>query len=599
MAEFRDFRNIHHMLAETAERRGDAAAYRWFTAPGERETVSWNDFYAQARHAARALAALGVQKDDGVVILGYTCYRWVLCDIATAFLGARTVGIFQTLLPPEVAYITSHSDAVTAFAENPAQLDKIKAVRDQLPKLRKVILFSGQTPEGDEDWVLDFDAFLDLAEETADAELDRRIEAVSPDDLAALVYTSGTTGVPKGVMLTHDNMTFTAQSVAGSAVWEQDDEVFLFLPLAHVFARTTVFTAMFVGCPMTFCRGIEHIAEDIKIARPHWFPSVPRIYEKIQAKVAGMAEAKGGAALKLFNWAFAVGHRVGDRKMNGEAIPVLLGLQHKLADKLVLSKVRNALGGRVRWCISGAAPLNPDVGRWFHAAGVLLLEGVGMTENTSFSNLNRYDDYRFGWVGPPGPGVEHKIAEDGEILFRGRNVMKGYHKMPKETEETFTSDGWLRSGDVGEIDDQNFLRITDRKKEIIVTSGGKNISPARVEEALSKSRFINQVLVVGDRRNYLVALVTLEPDAAAEYARRMGLSFSSPDDLVDLPEIVQLVEAEVAERNQELASFETVKKVRIVPEFTIENGILTPTMKIKKRVAVERFAEEIDGMYGG
>lgn len=599
MAEFRDFRNIHHMLAETVERRSDAPAYRWFTAPGERDTLSWNGFYAQARQAARALATLGVQKDDSVTILSYTCYRWVLCDIATTFLGARTVGIFQTLLPPDVAYITEHSDAVVAFAENPTQLEKIKAVRDRLPKLRRVILFSGTVPEGDADWVLDFDGFLALADETPDEELDRRIEAVTSDDLAALVYTSGTTGVPKGVMLTHDNMTFTAQSVAGSAVWEQEDEVFLFLPLAHVFARTTVYTAMFTGCAMTFCRGIEHIAEDIKVARPHWFPSVPRIYEKIQAKVMGMAEAKGGAALKLFNWAFAVGHDVGDRKMENRPVPFFLGLQHKLADKLVLSKVRDALGGRVRWAISGAAPLNPEVGRWFHAAGVLLVEGVGMTENTSFSNLNRYDDYRFGWVGPPGPGVEQKIAEDGEILFRGRNVMKGYYKMPEETAETFTADGWLRSGDVGDIDDPNFLRITGRKKEIIVTSGGKNIAPARVEEALTNSRFINQVLVVGDRRNYLTALVTLEPDAAMEYARRMGLSFSTADDLVDQPEIVQLIESEVAEQNRQLASFETVKKVRIVPEFSIENGILTPTMKIKKNVAIDRYAGDIEEMYSG
>jgi long-chain acyl-CoA synthetase len=596
---FRDFRNIHEMLKETADRLGEAPAYRWFAAPGERETVSWDDFYAQVRQAARALAALGVEKEDGVTILGYTCYRWVLCDIATAILGARTVGIFQTLLPPEVAYITDHGDAVVAFAENEDQLAKMREIRDRIPKVRKVVLLSGSPAESDGDWAVGFEEFLALADTVPEAELDERIDAVAPEDIAAIVYTSGTTGIPKGAMLTHDNLTFTAQSVAGSVVWEPEDEVLLFLPLAHVFARTTVYTALFAGCPMTFCRGIEFIGEDIKVVRPHWFPSVPRIYEKVQAKVMGMAEAKGGVALRLFEWAFSVGLERSDLAMAGEPIPTGLKIRHALADRLVLSKVRAALGGRVRWCISGAAPLNPDVARWFHAAGVIVVEGLGMTENTSFSNLNRFDDYRFGRVGPPGPGIEQRIAENGEIQFRGRNVMKGYYKMPEETKETFTEDGWLRTGDLGEIDEGNSLRITGRIKDIIVTSGGKNISPARVEEALTGSRFINQVMVVGDRRNYLSALVTLEPEATAEFARREGLSFSDIGDLIDRPEIVQLIETEVAERNRELASFETVKKVRIVPEFTIESGILTPTMKIKKNVVIERYAEKIDGMYAG
>ncbi|HHP7236275.1 MAG TPA: AMP-dependent synthetase/ligase [Desulfobacterales bacterium] len=595
MDGFKDYRNIFEMLQETVKRRRDHAAYRWFTAPQQTEAVTWNEFYRQVRQAARALMALGIKKTDKVTVLSYSCYRWVLCDMAIAAVGAQTVGIYHSLPAPDVAYIVDHSDSVLAFAEDESQLEKLRRIRPQIPKVRKVILFNGTVP--DDDWVIDFDSFMAMSAAVSDNRFEEMTAAVTAEDVAGIVYTSGTTGVPKGAMLTHDNITFTAQSVAGSVVWHPEDQVFLFLPLAHVFARTTVYTSLFAGCTLTFCRGIDLIAEDIKAARPHWFPSVPRIYEKVHARVTATAEAKGGPAQKIFNWAFSVGHQVGDLKLVKQPIPFLLGLKYRLATRLVFSKIQQALGGRVRWCISGAAPLNPDIGRWFHAAGVLVVEGIGMTENTSFSNLNRFDNYRFGWVGPPGPGIEQKIAGDGELLFRGRNIMKGYYKMPEETAASFTEDGWLKSGDVGEIDAEDFLRITGRKKEIIVTSGGKNIAPARIEGILATSRYINQVLVIGDRRHYLSALVTLDSDNAAGYARQHGISFASAEDLVTHPEIVRKIEAEVALKNQELASFETVKKVRVVPEFTIDNGMLTPTMKIRKKAIRDRFAAEIEGLY--
>jgi long-chain acyl-CoA synthetase len=268
-----------------------------------------------------------------------------------------------------------------------------------------------------------------------------------------------------------------------------------------------------------------------------------------------------------------------------------------LARRLVFKKIQAALGGRVRWCISGAAPLNPEVGRFFHAAGILVVEGIGMTENTSFSNLNRYDNYRFGWVGPPGPGIEQKVASDGEILYRGRNVMKGYYKMPDETTATITEDGWLKTGDLGEIDDEGFLRITGRKKEIIVTSGGKNIGPAAIEGHLATSRYIHQVCVVGDRRHYLTALVSLEPEAISAYAGQHQVTFRSVDELGQHPAIKKLIETEIAERNKSLAPFETIKKFTIVPEFTIDNEMVTPTLKLKKSVILDRFKDSIDAMY--
>ena len=372
---------------------------------------------------------------------------------------------------------------------------------------------------------------------------------------------------------------------------------FFSCPWPMCFARTCVYTAMLAGSILTFNRRMETVATDLKAARPHWFPSVPRIFEKVYSKVIGGVEAKGGAALKIFNWAMRVGNLVGELKLAKRPIPLILIIQYKLATKLVFHKIQDALGGRVRWCISGAAPLNPDIGRFFHAAGILIVEGIGMTENTSFSNLNRYGNYRFGWVGQPGPGIEQKIGDNGEVLYKGRNVMKGYYKMPEETADTFTADGWLRTGDEGEIDGEDFLKITGRIKELIVTSGGKNIAPAPIEGMIATSKYINQVFIVGDRRKFLSALVTLDPDNIAVYAKDQGIAFDHEDELIGHPQIVQLIDAEIAAKNRNLSSFETIKKVTIVREFTIENGLLTPTMKLKKNVAMEQYRETIDGMY--
>jgi long-chain acyl-CoA synthetase len=598
MEAFRDFANVHAMLKETVAGRGDHPAYRWFVDGGQRDTVSWNQFHAQVRQAARSLIALGVSKGDKVAILSYSCYRWVLVDLAAAGIGAVTVGIYHSLPAADCRYIIAHSDAVLVFAEDRGQLEKLRQIRSDIAAVRRVVLFkNGGAADGEDDWVMNFGAFLGRSQAVADSRVDDLAAAVTPSDMAAIVYTSGTTGVPKGAMLTHDNLTFTAQSVEKCVVWHPDDEVFLFLPLAHVFARTCVYTSLRVGCCLTFNRSMDTLAEDLKAARPHWFPSVPRVYEKVQAKILAGVEAKGGAALKIFNWAMGVGYRVSDARQQRRPVPPLLELQHKLATRLVFGKIQAALGGRVRWCISGAAPLSAEIGRFFHAAGILVVEGLGMTENTSFSNLNRFDNYRFGWVGPPGPGIEQKAAEDGEILYRGRNVMQGYYKMPEETAAVITADGWLKTGDLGEIDEENFLRITGRKKDILVTSGGKNIAPAAIEGKIAASKYIAQVCVVGDRRNYLTALVSLDPDAVAAYAAENGLPAGSFNDLTGHPEIVRLIDAEMAAVNRSLASFETIKKFTIVPEFTIEDGTLTPTLKLKKNVVVERYRDRIDRMY--
>jgi long-chain acyl-CoA synthetase len=558
------------------------------------EAVTWSEFYQQLRKAAKSLIALGIGKNDKANILSYTCYRWVLTDMAMMSIGSCTVGIYQSNLPKDCQYIIDHSESVLVFAEDLHQLGKLLEIRDEIPNIRKVILFKG---EHHDDWVMTYEEFLELGSEVSDEALEERIADVTSSDLAAIVYTSGTTGLPKGAVLTHDNITFTAQSVLGSAQILDGDEALLFLPLAHIYARTCVGVSMIAGNTTTFARGLDSLGEDFKIARPHWFPSVPRVYEKVHTKIISGAESKGGLALKIFRWACRIGRKVSDCKLEKRSVPALTALQYKLASKLVFAKVHAALGGRVRWCISGAAPLNPDIGRFFHAAGVLILEGIGMTENTSFTNVNRYDNYRFGWVGPTGPGIEQKVAEDGEVLYRGRNVMKEYFKMPEETAETLTEDGWQHTGDLGEIDDVGFLRITGRKKDLIVTAGGKNIAPSAIEGSLATSKYINQACVIGDRRKHLTALLTVDPDNLKEYAEENGISYQSLEELVKDERVLALLDSEVEEKNKAFATFETIKRFRVVDEFTIENGFLTPTMKVKRNVVMEKYADLIEEMY--
>ncbi|MCU0599738.1 MAG: long-chain fatty acid--CoA ligase [Desulfobacterales bacterium] len=591
-----DYQNIHQMLKKTVDAHSNITAYRWFLGTdGTSESVTWAEFYDQVKQAGKSMMSLGVQKGDKVIILSYTCYKWTLIDMANTTIGAATVGIYQSNLPEDCKYIINHSDSVIVFAENKVQLDKILEIRNEIPNIRKVILFNGSHP-GDEG-IISFDEFMKLGKNVTEKDLQQRIKEVTPKDVATFVYTSGTTGVPKGAVITHDNVTFTAQSVENCVDVRDGDENFLFLPLAHIFARTCVYATMLVGATINYARSMDTIVDDLKQARPHWFPSVPRIYEKVYSKVVSGAEAKGGVALKIFKWAVAVGDQWADCQLNKQAPSLGLTIQHKIATKLVFSKLHAALGGRLRFCISGAAPLDPTIEKFFIGAGVIVLEGLGMTENTSFTNVNRLDNFRVGWVGPPGPGIEQKIDEDGEILFKGRNVMREYYKMPEETAKTFTADGWLRTGDLGEIDNQNFLRITGRKKDLIITAGGKNIAPSAIEGHIATSKYINQVVVIGDRQKFLTALITLDQDNIKAYAAEKGIAFTNFEELFANDEIVQLINSEVAEKNKKFGSWEQIKKITIVPEFTVENKMMTPTLKVKKNVAMDAFKEQINAMH--
>lgn len=591
---FKAYQNTHQMFKAAVEHSPTTPAYRWFDSNLNTQGVSWTEFSAQVDQVSKSLLALGVKKNDKVSILSNSCYHWALTDLGTVSMGAVTVGIYQSNLAKDCEYIINHSDSVLVFAEDQGQLAKLIDIKQDISNVIKVVLFQGESAN---DWVLSYKDFLDLGRGVDDAQLEIAQNNVQTEDIATIVYTSGTTGVPKGAMLSHGNITFTTQSILQSVDVHEGDTTLLFLPLAHVFARAILYAGLYANTVTYFNRNLDTLLEDFKLSKPHWFASVPRIYEKVYGKVNSGAEAKGGIALKLFHWACDLGAEVSKLRLEKKSLPMVTALKYQLASKLVFSKLHEAFGGRLRWCISGAAPMNPSIARFFDGAGIPILEGIGMTENTSFSNLNRINNYRFGSVGQAGPGIEVKVASDGEFMVRGPNVMQGYYKMPEETEKNITGDGWLLTGDLASIDDEGFVTITGRKKDLIITSGGKNVAPSAIEGLMALSKYINQVCVIGDKRKYLTALVTLDLEAVKEYCQVQGIDYINDSVALDNVQIQALIEDEINVRNQELPSYETIKKIALVPEFTIENEALTPTLKVKRNVVMEQYADKIEAMY--
>lgn len=591
---FKAYQNTHQMFKAAVEHSPTTPAYRWFDSNLNTQGVSWTEFSAQVDQVSKSLLALGVKQNDKVSILSNSCYHWALTDLGTVSMGAVTVGIYQSNLAKDCEYIINHSDSVLVFAEDQGQLAKLIDIKQDISNVIKVVLFQGESAS---DWVLSYKDFLDLGRGVDDAQLEIAQNSVQTDDIATIVYTSGTTGVPKGAMLSHGNVTFTTQSILQSVDVHEGDTTLLFLPLAHVFARAILYAGLYANTVTYFNRNLDTLLEDFKLSKPHWFASVPRIYEKVYGKVNSGAEAKGGIALKLFHWACNLGAEVSKLRLEKKSLPMVTALKYQLASKLVFSKLHEAFGGRLRWCISGAAPMNPSIARFFDGAGIPILEGIGMTENTSFSNLNRINNYRFGSVGQAGPGIEVKVASDGEFMVRGPNVMQGYYKMPEETEKNITGDGWLLTGDLASIDDEGFVTITGRKKDLIITSGGKNVAPSAIEGLMALSKYINQVCVIGDKRKYLTALVTLDLEAVKEYCQVQGIDYINDSVALDNVQIQALIEDEINVRNQELPSYETIKKFALVPEFTIENEALTPTLKVKRNVVMEQYADKIEAMY--
>jgi long-chain acyl-CoA synthetase len=538
-----------------------------------------------------------VQARDRIAILSGSRAEWVQCDLAIQAAGAIAIPIYPSLLDEQVAYILQNSETSLIFVDSAAQLAKIKHIRAQVPHLRHIISIEAQAADAD---TLSL-AALGQRGATSDgtaARLDERVAQLTRDDEATYVYTSGTTGPPKGVVQTHGNHLAALEMIRAVLDSTEGEVHLLFLPLAHSFARLEAYTGLYLGLTTAFAESLDALADNMQEVKPMFMFSVPRVYEKMYARVTSMAASGSQVKQAIFNWSLTVGRQVSALQQRGQAIPAGLRVQHKIATKLVFSKLHARVGGRLRYFFSGGAPLAQEIAEFFHAAGILILEGYGLTETCPILTANRPDRYKFGTVGQPFPGVELRIADDGEILGRGPNIAKGYYKLPEDTAAVFRADGWFATGDIGEIDADGFLRITDRKKDLIVTAGGKNVAPQTIENLLKTDRYISQAMVHGDRRPYLTAILTLDPDEITAYAQAQGIEDTRMAALAANPLIVKLLDERVAAINQRLPSFESIKKFVIVAEdFSQESGELTPTHKVKRKVVTEKYATALAQLY--
>jgi long-chain acyl-CoA synthetase len=563
------------------------------------EAISWHALSDLVRHIAQGLLALGLPIGDRVAILSASRAEWVQCDLGILAAAGITVPIYPSSTDEQTAYILQNSEATMVFVDTPEQLEKLRRIQPQLPALRQIMLMGGQPPDAAPQ-VLSLADLIDrgAAAEDQTAELEARLQHLTLDQEATYVYTSGTTGPPKGVVQTHGNHLFMVQSCGAIMVAQEGDVNLLFLPLAHSFARLEEFLGLYVGLTTAFAESIDALAQNMQEVRPMLVFSVPRVYEKIYARV--MAAGTSGSPLKqaLFRWSVGVGRQISTLQQGQQPVPHLLRWKHALAHKLVFHKLHQTLGGRLRYFVSGGAPLSQEIAEFFHAAGMLILEGYGLTETCPALTANRYDHYKFGTVGTALPGVEVRLAPDGEILARGPNIAQGYYKRPQETAEVFCDNGWFATGDIGELDAEGFLRITDRKKDLIVTAAGKNVAPQNIENRLKTDRYISQAMVYGDRRKYLTAVLTLDLEEIVPYAHEHSITYKQPAELVTHPQIQALLTSRVAQCNQRLASYETIKKFIIAPaDFTQESGELTPTLKVKRKVIIHKYQAELDKLY--
>ena len=562
---------------------------------GRWEEISYAELARRARAIAKGLIGLGVDVGDRVSILCNTRPEWTVIDMGVFCAGAVVAPIYHTNSPEECAYVIGHSDARVVFCEDEAQLEKVRAARKECPLLEHVVLI-----EGEADDAMTLDALCEHGADVPDDAVDQRVRAVNADDVATLIYTSGTTGPPKGCVLTHDNFLAAARAYEERLDLREEGVpivFFMFLPLAHSLARITEICVIDMGGTLVFWqRRPERLLDDIRESRPTYLPSVPRVFEKIYtAARGGIAEAPVHKRA-IFNWALHVGGRRRALEREGRKVPAPVAWQHQLADKLVLSKVRGLFGGELRLAASGAAPISPEVLEFFDSCGVLVLEAWGMTETAAAGSINTVGELRFGSVGRPLPGVEMRIASDGELLMRGPSVFRGYFKNEEATNETL-EDGWLATGDLGAIDADGFVSIVGRKKDLIITSSGKNISPANIENALKQIRWVSEAVVFGDNRPYLVALLTLDPDEAPKLAEQLGIA---PDiaAMAHDTRVHDLLAKEVDEANAHFARIEQIKRFAILDrDLTQAAGELTPTLKLKRNVVYAEFADEFAALY--
>lgn len=558
--------------------------------------ISTQEFADRVKHFSLGMKDLDLGAGDKMIILSENRPEWIISDIANLCLGGVTVPIYTTLVPDQVKYIIDDSDAKIVLCSNPELWEKIKAAKSELSKVIHYISFDPGAPE----WALSFEQVLEKGKKL-DAEnpglFEKMASEVKPGDLATIIYTSGTTGLPKGVMLTHSNFVSNVTSSASLLPFSDKDTSMSLLPLSHSFERMVTYCYIYKGCTIGYAEGFDTAAQNFLELKPHLMAVAPRVLEKFYSKVMDNVLASSSLKRKIFYWAMKVGKKYAQRKLEKQPVSGMLNFKRKIAHKLVFSKIIAKTGGRIRFFISGAAPLSKDIGEFFYAMGLVVMEGYGLTETSPVISVNTFDNVKFGSVGPPIPGVEVKIAEDGEIFAKGPNVMKGYYKMEEETKEVFEGE-WFKTGDIGHLDEEGRLVITDRKKDMIVTAGGKNVAPQPIENLLKTNPYIENALTIGDRRKFISALIVPNFDKIEEYAKFNNIPYETLGDLVKNEKILRFMEGEVDRATPSIANYEKVRKISLLErDFEIDKGEMTPTYKVKRNIVEEKYRSAIDAMY--
>nr|WP_155073302.1 AMP-dependent synthetase/ligase [Streptomyces taklimakanensis] len=612
--------SVANLFLERVEATPDGEAYRYPVPPAsgrgpdDWHSLTWGEAAERVFSIAAGLMSLGVRPEERVAIASNTRVDWILCDLGVLCAGAATTTVYPSTNAEETAYILADSESRVLIAEDADQVAKARERRAELPDLAHVVVVeaadAGAADDDPEDWVLSLDelrkrgrAYL---EEHPEA-VRKTVSSLRSDQLATLIYTSGTTGRPKGVRLPHDAWSYMAKAIATTGLVTSDDVQYLWLPLAHVFGKVLTAGQIEVGHVTAVDGRVDRIIENLPVVRPTYMAAVPRIFEKVYNGVAAKARAGGGAKYKIFTWAAGVAREYARttqdnfRRTGVASVPAGLRIKHAVADKLVYAKLRDAFGGRLRACVSGSAALAPEIGYFFSGAGVHILEGYGLTESSAASFVNPGEAYRTGTVGKPLPGTEVRIAEDGEILLRGPGIMQGYHKLPEKTTEVLEDDGWFHTGDIGELSEDGYLRITDRKKDLIKTSGGKYIAPAEVEGRFKAvCPYVSNILVHGADRNFCTALIALDEPSIMGWAEEHGLGGRSYAEVVSSDEVHRLIDEYVQRLNSDLQRWQTIKKFRILPrDLDVEHGDLTPSLKLKRPAVEREFGHLIEEMYTG
>ena len=589
--------SVAHLFVDRVAKTPTREAFRYPV--GEQwKSITWSQVDDRARRIAAGLVSLGVEPEDRVAIASATRLEWALADLGIMLCAAATTTIYPSTTADDVLFITSDSGCVVVFAENDEQVAKLRSGRDVIPSVTRVVLFDGA---GDGEWVMGLEELEQLGatylSEHGGA-LEERIAQLTPDSLATLIYTSGTTGRPKGVRLAHDAWTYEAAAVDSVNILNEDDVQYLWLPLAHVFGKVLLTLPLQIGFPTAIDGRVDKIVENLPIVRPTWMGAAPRIFEKVYGRITTMMANEGGAKAKLFDWASGNARKVAVARSEGASVSPVLGAQHAIGDKIVLGKIRDRFGGRVRFFISGSAALNQDVARWFDAMGMPILEGYGLTETAAASCVNRPDANLVGTVGWPVPGTQVKIADDGEVLIKGPGVMQGYRGLDDVTAETLV-DGWFHTGDIGELLPTGHLRITDRKKDLFKTSNGKYVAPSLIEATFKGiCPYASQFVVEGDGRKFVSALVTLDEEAIVEWGAANGMPEADYPTIVSSDTAREMVQGYIDELNLGLNRWEQIKKFIILPrDLTVEEGEITPSLKLKRTVVTRKFKDDLDGLY--